>query len=284
MFLPDKISLSLLPEAQEMAKTHADRPALTAALVWDLIIQGKLDIKAIGGTVIFHLKRGQHVYQRWLVREKGKIIWRNATTYLRKGIFLVPIWKVVPNWLINFLSERGISLTKEVIVARGENHQRLIYMQVDDVDHVIRQAEHTIDGYLGTAEIIAADFPELLEKLNDKSESIVFRIAERKISAEEMKSHLAIQLRITSTRLSSILSYAPIFTATSDDTQTPANGLRIYANKLSEVTFRPVFFRLGYASRKLLSAAKDIEEWELYEAKKKIASAIRSIDKTVASL
>lgn len=261
-------------------KKYANRPALRAVEVWFRIVKG-MDIHVIGKSVIFHLNRGCHLTQRWLKEQDGKVIVMHARTYLRKGIFLVPIWQNVPNWQLDWLREHDIPFTKDVIVLHGENFQRLTYMQVEDIDHVIRQVDHTVNGYLNTLDF-AKYFAKFWEKL-DQRENIVLRLNDRKAAAEGLKRHIEGKLKVVRMSVGSILANAPTFNGSfyEHDAQTAANGLIKHAENLASITFRPVFFRTGYASRMILSAVKDLKDSELIGAQAHLTMALKSIDKTI---
>lgn len=259
-------------------KTHSDRPAPRAVEVWRWIQDGILEIKVLKNTPIFHLSCGRTVYQRWLKRKRREVIVKHALTYLRKGIFLVPIWKVVSDWEIKYLLDREIRLMRDGVVFCGKTYQRLLYMQVDDLDHVLRQTVHTMDSYFEIDPLLAENFPELTEKLARQNQ-IISRIGNRQVGTDNLKIVIGIRLKSMARSLNSILANAPIFhdRHSVSDVITIANTLEHLALECATLTFRPVFRRLGYASRSLRIAAEHIRNGQFPKAKRCLRSALKNL-------
>lgn len=262
-------------------KTRKDRPALYANQVWFWIEKGILEIKALKDTPIFHLTCGHTVRQKWLHKTpSGRVFFKNGITYLRKGIFLVPIWKVVPDWKIKYYQESNLSLAKQGIVFRGKTYQQLLYMQVDDLSHVIRQAVHTIEGYLAVSPLLAENYPDLMAKLH-RQNRIITRIGSRHVGAESLNMMIRIRLKSISRSTRSISVNAPMFQINAHwaPKDTVVFVFRRYAEELAGMTFRPIFRQLGYASRSLALAADHIQNDQFQLAQRCIASALRNLDK-----
>jgi len=279
------VCIVFIQEGEDTLKTRSDRPTLYATQVWSWIESGILEIKALKDTPIFHLTSGHTVRQKWLHKtQRGNITSESGTTYLRKGIFLVPIWKVVPDWQIKYYHDNNLPLAKQGIVFRGKTYQRLCYMQVDDIDHVLRQTIHTIEGYLAVSPLLAENYPDLMEKLYRQNQ-IIAHIGNRQIGAEGLAITICIRLKSISRSVKSISANAPAFSANASksDKDTVALVFRRYANELAGMTFRPIFRQIGYASRSLTLAADHIQNDRLPRAQRCIASALKNLSDSIES-
>lgn len=259
-------------------KKHSDRPALRATEVWRWIEKGILKIDVLKNTPIFHLTEGKSVRQKWLQKRKSSATWKSVVTYLRKGIFLVPIWKVVPDWEIKFLNDCGLLLAKEGIAFLNNRYRRLYYMQVDDLDHVLRQTIHTIDGYLAIDPLLAENSADLATKLNCQNQ-IINRIGNRQINADSLYTIVNIKMKSISRSIRSILANAPAFKrkCIEQDRLTVYNYFEKASQECATLTFQPVFRQLSYASRSLKIAAKHIKNGQRYKAKRCLKSALKNL-------
>ena len=259
-------------------KKYTHRPALRAVEVWRWISKDILAIKIVKRSPMFHLAEGKSVRQVWLRKTKTGIQRKTAVTYLRKGLFLVPAWKKVPQWEIKYLKEAGLSFCQQSILLVNGGYQRLIYMQVEDLDHTQRQQEHILDHYFEIEYLLQQTFPELFEKLT-KEHQIIQKIGQRKIAADSL--HAATQIRIDSLRrsLCSIVARAPLFNQafSEKDRQTVISVLENAVREINSFTFRPINRPIGYARRSLSLAILHLKNNRLSLAKDRLRSAIKNL-------
>lgn len=259
-------------------KKYTHRPALRAVEVWRWISKDILTINPVKRSPIFHLAEGKSVRQVWLKKTKTTIQRKTAVTYLRKGLFLVPAWKKVPPWEVKHLEEMGLSFCQQSILLVNGGYQRLIYMQVEDLDHAQRQQDHIMDHYFEIERLLQQTFPELVEKIT-KEHQIIQKIGRRKIAADSL--HAATQIRIDSLRrsLRSILAYAPIFNQafSEKDRQTVISVLENAVREINSFTFRPINRPIGYARRSLERATLHLKNNRLSLTKNRLRSAIKNL-------
>jgi hypothetical protein len=167
-------------------KKHSDRPALRAYDVARWIANGILEVSRVRGERILILINAKSVRQTWLQKTKsGQIRKRTAVTYLRKGIFLVPMWYEVPDWEIEILKKSGITVEQAnplLIIHLKDKYLRLGFMQDEDLDHALRQQNHVLDTYFTkTDKLLKDNFPALSEALTSE-QRIVDKIEIRRIA------------------------------------------------------------------------------------------------------
>lgn len=259
-------------------KKYTHRPALRAVEVWRWISKDILTINPVKRSPIFHLAEGKSVRQVWLKKTKTAIQRKTAVTYLRKGLFLVPAWKKVPPWEVKHLEEMGLSFCQQSILLVNGSYQRLIYMQVEDLNHTQRQQEHILNHYFEIERLLQQTFPELFEKIT-KEHQIIQKIGKRKIAADSLQT--ATRIRIDSLRrsLCSIVDYAPIFNQAfyEKDRQTVISFLENTVREINSFTFRPVNKPIGYAKRSLALATLHLKNNRLSLAKDRLRSAIKNL-------
>ena len=258
-------------------KKHASRSALRAVHVWRWTIKGILTIKIVKGSPIFYLAEGKSVRQNWLRKKRQTIKRESAVTYLRKGLFLVPSWRKVPDWEIQHLKANNASLCEHSILYLHDGYNRLIYMQVEDLDHTRRQQEHIIDHYSDVKTLLRLTSPELFKEINKESR-IIRKIGEQKIAADSRDTRT--RLRIDSIRrsLCSIVANAPIFKKgfSEKDIQPVISFLENAVREISSFTFRPINRRIGYTRRSLELTIKHLGNNRFSLARDRLRSAIKN--------
>lgn len=272
-----------------MAKKHPEVPALRAVDVWRWINAGKLQTYGIRNTPVIYLACGKTVRQTWIDRNRrGEILRPNPsrTIYLCKGAFLIPIWLAVSKWEIEHLKSQGIDLRSRGIRLFDRGHLRLCYMQVEDLDHAMRQQVYVLDGYLGKEYPSGQDFEELFEQLAH-AEAISRKVSLRKIGLDATFDYLQINLAYLRRdlhrwhqNLQSILDHAPAFKqeTTLRERQPVITTLRRMAERCRGLTMRPVGVRLGRAARSLELAAEHIQNGCLDLARARIRSALKNLE------
>lgn len=260
-------------------KKHKTRPALRAIDVLRWIDKKILPVKRVKGTQILYLLSWKVVLQSWVRRnQKRQIKKETARTYLRVGIFLVPIWQKVPLWEIKYLQSQGQNpLIRGIILFKGV-YLRLAYMQVEDLDHAIRQQDHVIDNYLNV--YIKKDFPQLVNELQRQDE-ILQKVGERKMGAESLLTHIKLCLRSYNRSLGSILANAPIFkhgNFQEKDRQTIISALQNIIKECRSFSFRPICHRLRFARRSLTLAIEHIKNDNFRLAKARLKAALKNLE------
>jgi hypothetical protein len=265
-----------------LAKKHPNRPALKGIDVARWVSKGILQVVPVRRTAVLYTKKGKSVRQRWLriLRRKRnhEIITQTAITYLRKGAFLIPIWLEVPNWEVLYLVEQHIDFKSQGIQKFGSRWMRISYMQVEDLDHAMRQQIHVLDQYLDKPQPTMSDFYELFEKLA-RSEKITKKVTMRKLGVDSLFSSVTIRLRQIRMSLESILANAPLFRQTTDERQRQpvTSSLTKYAQECRKLTLRPVGVRLNRAARSLERAVEHIKNERFLLAKQRIQSALKNL-------
>lgn len=259
-------------------KKHKNRPALMAIDVVRWLNKNIFPVKRIAGTAILYLTKEKTVRQTWLVKSGKKVKQKTAVTYLKKGIFLVPIWQNVPDWLMEYLRERGLN-PKALNIIRLENrHLRLAFMQDEDLDHARRQQNHVLDEYLDGSPILKETLEELAKVLHEKAE-IVDKIKERKVGIDKFQTKLIISLRSYRKSIQSIVANSPLFKKnfSEKDKKTIINTLRRIARECLKLAVRPISGRMHRAAFSIECAIRNIDKCQFYQAKKCLESAVRNL-------
>lgn len=261
-------------------KKHLDRPALWAVDVARWASRGILKLKRVKRTAIFFLSEGKNVRQTWFHRtlKRKRVRNKTATTYLAKGIFLVPRWRAVPDWEIEYLKARQKDLRVRGIIFIRDGYYRLTFQNVDDLDHASRMQDHILDNYLDM-EFLREHLPELMRILAAQ-DKIISKIVTSKIGVESVQISIRRNLSRLRRNLRSIFENAPLFTRdyTAKDARTVIAGIRIIARECREYPFRPIGRRLYYAAQSLERAAINIRRDRIDLAKNNIKSALRNLE------
>lgn len=257
-------------------KKYRTRPALRAIDVERWLANKILRVKRIKSTPIFYLLKGKSVRQSWFKKTAKRILKKTAVTYLRKGIFLVPIWQKVPEWEMQRLKDQGIEpLTLGIISFEGTFY-RLVYMQVEDLDHTLRQQNHVLDQYLGA--ILKENFPKLFELL-ERQEKIIGHIEVRKKGVANFSTSLEIFLRSSQRSLRSVIANAPLFRkSAAEDSQLVTNVLKKIIRQSHAFPVRPVFRKLYFARRSMALAIEHLQNRRLNLAKRRIQAALKNLE------
>ncbi|MGA2666570.1 MAG: hypothetical protein ABSE91_00590 [Patescibacteria group bacterium] len=261
-----------------MAKKHRGRPALNAAAVWRWIVNGILEIEPVRRTPAFILTKGKSVRQRWVRRRRGQIETATAVTYLRLGTFLVPRWFAVPNWRVAHLKERGLDNRIHGYATFKGQLKELCYMQVDDLDHCMRQQVYVLEGYEHPGKPIMSDFMALMDRLA-RIEAITGHIASRKAGVDSLHTLTLARLRSLRRSLSSIVVNAPTFQGDTDEKkrQTVLAALEKVSRECGAIAMRPLGRRARRASRSLRRAVEHIRTGRLKLARVRIISAYNNL-------
>ncbi len=261
-------------------KKHDDRPALRAVDVWRWISNGILTIRIIKGSPIFFLAEGKSVRQSWYKVTGQTAEKKSAVTYLRKGLFLVPSWRKVTDREINYLKALGSSLCMQsILYFPGHGYHRLIYMQVEDLDHALRQQGYIIDNYRDKTKTLMCMFAlELLREI-EKEDRIIKQIGERKIAADSLHTRTCLRIDSIGRSISSIATNAPIFRTDFADEgkQTVITVLERAVREIRSFTFRPVNRPIGFARRSLELAIKHLRNNRPSLARDRLRSAVKNL-------
>lgn len=263
-----------------MAKKHPNRPALRAVDVWRWISRDILKIKQVSRSAVFYLLDGKNVRQTWLKKTRRRGVFKiSAVTYLRKGIFLIPLWIEIPDWEVDYLRKQGLNFRDQGIALIDGRYLRLCYMQIEDLDHAKRQQSHIIDGYLLKVHPLMSDFMELFEKLA-RAKKIIGKIESRSRVINSLSFSTKMRLRENQMSLKSILANAPLFArAISQKEREPViSALRKMAAECRSLSMRPISRRMGWAARSLELAISHIENNCLGLAKKRFKSALKNLE------
>ena len=263
-------------------KTHPNRPGLRAVEVRRWVQKGILSVRRVKLTPVFYLISGKTVRQTWLSRSrshKGKIERKTATTYLRRGIFLVPRWRPVARWEINYLESRGMAMKSQGILFLESAYRQLTFMQVDDLDHAQRQQDHILENYLGV-DFLRSHLPELMITLLAQ-EIIVDKTIKRNTGVESLQTNLEVTLHQLRISLKSILENAlSKDELTPEKTRTIASYLRSVIRTCDQFPFRPVGRKLQYAVRSLTLAASHLKSGKRKLARERLKSALKNLEYT----
>lgn len=262
-----------------MAKRHRTRPALRAVDVFRWVINGVLEVRPVKRTPIMYTSAGKVVRQRWFRRRRGQVETATAVTYLRMGTFLVPRWIRVPAWRAAYLEERGLATRAHGFATFEGELKELCYMQVEDLDHSIRQQDYVLEGYELPENPQLGDFMALMDRLI-RVEAIRGKVAIRKAGVENLHTLTTVRLRSLSRSLRSIVENAPIFRGDSNqrDRGTVTNALEKASRECLEVRMRPFGTRVRRAGRSLGLAATHIQTGRIRLARARIRSALKNLE------
>jgi hypothetical protein len=261
-------------------KKYANRPALRAVDVCRWVGKEIFEIKRIKDTTIFYSTCGKTVRQTWVRKtRRGEIKKLSALTYLRKGIFLTPVWQIVPDWEIKYLQEKQIN-PRDIgsIFFKRRGYVRLAFRQVEDLDHAIRQQDHIIDNYL-SLDFLKVQLPELIDILISHAQ-IIHKTTLNKVGVESSQVILKNLLLSYQRSLRSILENAPTFrnNNTPKNTEILSNVLAKIVKECRNHKFRPVGRRLEHAARSLERAVIHIQNNRLALAQARIKSALKNLE------
>ncbi|OGD56247.1 hypothetical protein A2V71_02910 [Candidatus Berkelbacteria bacterium RBG_13_40_8] len=268
-----------------MAKKHATRPALRAYSVYRYLISGKLDFTPVKRTAAVYLNSGRNVYQTWLVRDKKdeeKPKRKYATTYLGKGIFLIPIWIGVPDWEIEFLKTnekvKNIPLTQLGIAEFNSEFRRLCYTQVEDLEHARRMTVHILDQYAALDVSAMPTFQEMFSAIL-KAESIGKVVEMRKMEFDNLFATTEIKIKKAQRGLENFLNCEAIFTGEMfpEDMQAIVSYLRNTAETIESLTMRPIGRATKLVSKSLQCTISHLKNNRFRRARKCMESALKNI-------
>ncbi len=262
-----------------MAKRHRTRPALRAVDVFRWVINGVLEVRPVKRTPIMYTSAGRVVRQRWFRRRRGQVETATAVTYLRMGTFLVPRWIRVPAWRAAHLAECGLADRAHGFATFDGELKELCLMQVEDLDHTLRQQDHVLEGYELPEKPGFSDFMELMDRLI-RAEAIREKVGERKAGIGNLQTLAIVRLKSLSRSLSSIVENAPIFRGDSNqrDRETVTNALEKASRECLEVRMRPFGIRVRRAGRSLGLAATHIQTGRIRLALSRIRSALKNLE------
>lgn len=259
-------------------KKHRNRKALWAVDVFRWIKKNILSVKLIPATPIFYLVEAKSVRQNWLVKRRQNTIKKSAMTYLKKGLLLVPVWQVVPDWEISFFQQQGIDLISKGIVQIGDRWLRLAFMQDEDLNHALRQQDYVLNQYLEDQPILADTFEKILAVI-DKEKRIISKIGQRKIGIQKLQTAIKIKIASFHRSIQSIIDNSPLFKQEGavKDLHTVIAVLRKISRECYLTPVRPVGIRLRRAGRSIDCAILNLKKRQFYSAKLCLKSALKNL-------
>lgn len=263
-----------------MAKKHRGRPALRAVQIWGLIVGGGINTHQVPNSPILILVKGKTVWQKWLGRRKDKtVVRKSAATYIRKGTLFVPIWYTVPRWEMDYYRNEQINFAALGIREIRGRYMRLCYMQVEDLDHALRQQDHVLDQYFDLKGKKVSDFASLLD-LMARAERIRKKVELRKMCLTVSYNHLQADLKSIRRSVRNLATNAPIFLGKSTEAsqQAVTSTLTKYAATLREYPMRPVGTRLLWAARSLDLAVGHIQNGRTRLALDRLKAALKNLE------
>lgn len=255
-----------------MAKTKKDRPAINGFWLLNLIRDNKIKVAFLDQLCpVMILLEGIRIRQHWLIKTKsGKIIAKSERTYLRKGIFLSPIWQNVADWKIAYYQENGIDLSPLGIFCFEENYCCLTYMQIDRLDAAYRQPLHVLDEYFEKEKEYPSDLADVYGELL-KIGRITMITKNRFIRIRRFSKVFLDNLSKNRRKIENILNKDHL-----SRYQDIAVMLQII-DYCRAIKSRPMYRRLYYASRSLELAIKYIKDSNFKRAKARMRSALKNL-------
>lgn len=240
-----------------MAKRGRRHPALRGYQVWRWWGEkGILEAKPLGKTLILVVQRAARV----------RLTSKYRTT-ISQGIFLIPRWIKLPEKereKFSHLSEE--KLKGKGIITDGDTFCLLIYQQVEDIDHLLRQQHYILFDGKRTR---VAKFDLFIKP----------EIEARKEAALQLKRWRTKQLQDIRERR--IIPLLKRFAAPEEIPDWEIEGMVNYLGniitELDEIIERPLVTRRKRAQRSLRAAQRWIKEKNFDLAKKRLEKAIENL-------
>lgn len=246
-----------------MAKRDSHHPGLRAYQVWRWLKRGILKAKPLFGTQILVVQEATRV----------RLTPKYRTT-LSQGIFLVPRWIKAPDYELEKFSKLSREELREkgiVWVAEDERHYLLIFQQVEDMDHLVRQQDHIL-------------FDGVHTRVFDLQ--IKPYIEVRKTAARELRAIRERQLRTRRQQVENIRERRlrpPVKLLSDPKKMTPKvtegmmNHLKGVVEELEQIIERPLVVRRKRAQRSIRSAISWIERGNFHLARVRLEKAIENL-------
>jgi len=252
-------------------------PILRAVDIFHWISVGIFPFEQVGDSTIISLTAGKTVRQTWLHRTKGgRIIKKSYSRYLKKGIFLSPVWKRVHDWETQFYKENGIALDSIGIFFFRDHYSRLCYNRVNSLDAAQRQQGHIAEWYLTGTKFQVSEFTDMAAII-DKVTNIVAISEDRQIELTSLQLFLEHRLEGHRRRLQSFVDHSPFFQGKQTEMAKGAigNSLLQIAADINQFNFRNAYPRLKVANRALKKAYGNMYAGHYDSAKVLILGAIK---------
>lgn len=261
------------------------RPKAKGALALNVLRylkDGRLKVSFIRSEVpIMIVMRGIPFYQKRLYKDrKGNVTCRSARSWLSKGGFLVPIWKKVFKWEIDFFLGNGYNLVQEGIHMFEGQFSRLVYMQVADLSHTHRQIGYVIDryaNYMAQFENLPKDITEDEAELL-RAGRILSNLEKREFSIKGFYNTFRNNLLCNHDKIDRAIAVV------SNGNQLPKKENQNIREVIDSVVqycraikSRPMYRRLYYAGNSLELAKKYLVEGNLERAKARLESALKNL-------
>lgn len=259
-------------------KKYRNRPAIPFHTITNMVMRGSIQTTFMHtrGLFVFRLTKGCHVYQTW-ISLKNKIVTHNhARTYLRKGIFLIPIWLKVSDWQMAYYKQQKTDLASISIYKFDNQWYKACYMQVDDIDRAIRQQEHISNRYqrivylFTNIDDVAYRVIETMRYIDDRRQTLC-----------GLKKRAQGTLSDYSYSLQSIINNSPLFASNNQNNKTTISIVIqriINGCKSDNLYFNPIYRRLYGASLSLQRALFYIEKNDFKRAKERIEKALENLE------
>ncbi|NIT03715.1 hypothetical protein GTO10_02160 [Candidatus Saccharibacteria bacterium] len=246
-----------------MAKRDPRHPALRGYQVWRWLGKSILKAKPLFGTQILVVQEA--------VRVRLNAKYR---TTLSQGIFLVPRWIQAPEYEL----EKFLKLSQEELREKGivwvsekDGYYLLIFQQVEDMDHLVRQQDHI-----------------LFDEVHTRAFDLQIRpyILVRKTAARELREVRQRQLTMRRRQIERLREgklRPPIKLLKDPKKMTPkviqgvVNHLKKVVSELDEIIERPLVVRRKRAQRSIRSAIRWIGERNFYLARRRLEKALENL-------
>lgn len=234
------------------------------------ILPAKVIIDEEGKTLpIISMVEGKTIYQPWYKIVKGKLERGHRSTYIPKGIFLLPSSKVVPEEDVKLYLQSGLYLQDLSIFLVREQYRRFYYAQVDDIFAAQRQQDYIIMQYHKFKRYAPKRLLDIVKIILEVS-NITLKVRNRQVHLETFEDSTTKELLVLSGKIHAIAANAPLFAGKSAK-QTSIDaicaGLNEYREYLRKFYFRPVYKRINYARRNLFRAIEHINSQEFTKAR-----------------
>ncbi|MDP1710363.1 MAG: hypothetical protein Q8L46_00250 [candidate division WWE3 bacterium] len=243
-----------------MAKRYSRHPALRAYQVWRWLKRGVLKAKPLFGAQILVVQKAARV----------RLTPRYRTT-LSQGIFLVPRWIKAPEYELEKFSKLSREELREkgiVWIAEDGHYYLLIFQQVEDMDHLVRQQDHIL-------------FDDVHTRVFDLQ--IKPYIEVRRVAARELRSIRERQLRREVENIRERRLRPPVKLLSDPKKMTPKvtegmmNHLKGVVEELEQIIERPLVVRRKRAQRSIRSAISWIERGNFRLARVRLGKAIANL-------
>lgn len=246
-----------------MAKRDRRHPSLRGYQVSRWLRRGILKAKPLFGTQILIVQKAARV----------RLTPRYRTT-LPQGIFLVPRWIKAPEYELGKFSKLPRENLREkglIWIAEERHYYLLIFQQVEDLDHLVRQQDHIL-------------FDDIHTRAFDLQIKPYIKV--RKVAARALQAIREKQLRTRRQQIENIRERwlrPPVKLLSNPRGITPkvaegiTNHLKRVAEELEQIIERPLVVRRKRAQRSIRSAVSWIERRNFRLARIRLRKAIANL-------